>query len=124
MEYVGGIVGYIDERAPGTATVTNCLYGGACRVSAAKPEGIGEVVATFASYEGAPGLTAYTGGLLYDGKYYTPSSGGEAPEYTAADVIRLVNIIAGKEPYAADADLNKDGKVTIADVIAMINVTD
>lgn len=46
----------------------------------------------------------------------------EASEYTAADVTRLVNIMAGREPYAADADLNNDGKIDIADLIVLVNI--
>lgn len=132
----GGIAGDIVEG--GEANVTNCLYASECTmgginckdtdgarkavVSTTKPEGIGEVVTTLASYEGAPGLTVYTGGLFFDGVYYVPSAGGDAPSYTAADIVRLVNIIAGKEPYSADADVNGDGKVDVADVIAIANI--
>ena len=53
--------------------------------------------------------------------FAVPTS-SEATEYTAADVTRIVNIMAGKEPYAADADFNNDGKIDIADLIVLVNI--
>lgn len=41
---------------------------------------------------------------------------------TIADVTSLVNIILGTSTGEADADVNEDEKVTIADVTALVNV--
>lgn len=136
MQETGGIVGVIDWRAEGYVTVKNCYYAGACTVgginmedtdgarkavgSTTKPEDIGDEVTVYPSYEGAPGLTAYTAGLFYNGKYYTASV--EEPTYTATDVVRLINMIAGKTPVSEDLDLNGDGKVDTDDLTIMVSL--
>ena len=126
----GGVVGKASE---GT-TVTNCYYGGRCidkgiagedtdgarkaAVSTTKPEDIGDEVTVYPSYEGAPGLTAYTAGLFYDGKYYTPIPEGSGTE--EVDVAFIMKMIfEGK--YDLQADINNDGKVDVADIVALIN---
>ena len=77
------------------------------------------------------GVTPYTKGLYYDGKYYwhgtvQPGDANGDGQVTISDVVAIVNFILGKPLPAGinplSLDMNGDGEVTITDAVILVNM--
>ena len=64
-------------------------------------------------------MAYYPNQLISIGSYLVVDLNGDG-KTDGKDVIKLLDIISGKEPTSADADLNNDGKVDIADMILLM----
>ena len=101
--------------------------------STTKPDAatIGTAGTPYAEGETYQGITPYTHGLFYGGRYYWHGTvrRGDAngdSEVNISDAVAIVNYILGKEVPAgfnvAAADMNGDGKVTISDAVMLVNM--